>query len=169
MQVKLPKKSKTKHELPSPFNGESGKVASWIRSMEVYFLLTKEDDEKVKIWTALQRIKGGKGERAEQWAAMQIRDFLASEEDLKAQDVIPQDASLLHRREGRVDAEFPRLSHPPQGRQPPFESWSHFAEELKEYFRDTETRREAIVKLQELNMKGMQIEDYCIMFKTLSE
>ena len=73
-----------KLDMPDCYEGDPAEIDNWLRSMEMYFTLTKVTDLNRTIVITLQRIKKGKGNRAGAWSAVKLKEWVEMEKEFEA-------------------------------------------------------------------------------------
>ena len=125
-----------------------------------------------KIAYAIQRVRKGKGNRAGNWANGRINEIAQYAEE-RAQFAIDYPGRTFTIDEMKtivlaVEAEegvHPAWPEYEFAHKHPFTTWVKFHEEMRQYFLTTETRAEAVKKLQELKQGNKTIEEFIIEFK----
>ncbi|KAF8332181.1 hypothetical protein F5887DRAFT_1080921 [Amanita rubescens] len=79
-----PPRPQMKIDPPEAYEGKPEKIAHWLRSMKAYFSLTEVLNNSQMIAIALQRIKGGMANRAENWAGVKLQEFMDFVEEVMA-------------------------------------------------------------------------------------
>ncbi|KAG5633585.1 hypothetical protein H0H81_006679, partial [Sphagnurus paluster] len=142
-----------KIELPDDYEGDPAQILPWIRRMELYFLHKKLRDEVKMMTLALQKIKKGKGNCAQEWADMHIKTVLQYQVELR-------DWKTANGDQEPTTAQKAAFTN-----QPPFASWNTMANELLRFFQTTETQSKAIEKLNSIRQGTRDFEDYWMEFK----
>ncbi|KAG5633594.1 hypothetical protein H0H81_006222, partial [Sphagnurus paluster] len=142
-----------KVELPDDYEGDSAQILPWLRRMELYFLHKKLQDDVEMMTLALQKIKKGKGNRAQEWADMHIKSVLQYQVELR-------DWKMANGDQEPTTAQKAAFTH-----QPPFASWVAMSNELLRFFQTTETQSKAIEKLNSIRQGTRDFEDYWMEFK----
>ena len=117
--------------------------------MTLFFQSNDISKEWERIEIALGKIKGGKENRAQQWADVQIRKFLPFQKEWKET-------------EGELDIST-------MVNKPPFETWEKMADKMAQFFISTETQTHAIEKLSKLKQGNQLLEDFLSEFVTWKE
>jgi len=180
-----PPRPQMKIDPPEAYEGKPEKIAHWLRSMRAYFALTEVLNGTQMIAIALQRIKGGTANRAENWAGVKLQEFMEFIDEItntpRAKDytwrqlrmgVEPRDevvGVVSPTGEMVVTPRPAELGIAPFTHQPPFDDWNDFEAKALAFFMTTETRDEAIRHLRELKQGKRPVEDYIIDFKSWAQ
>jgi len=139
-----PAKRRTKE--PNNFEGNPDEVRAWCQRITLFFQSNNISKEWERIEIALGKIKGGKDNRAQQWADTQIRKFLPFQKEWKGTS-------------GELDIST-------MTNKPPFETWEKMADEMAQFFISTETQTHVIDKLIKLKQGNRLLEDFWSEFIT---
>jgi len=108
--------------------------------MMLFFQSNDISKEWKRIEMALGKIKGGKDNRAQQWADTQIRKFLSFQKEWKGTSGELDISTMINK--------------------PPFDSWEKMADEIAQFFISTETQTYAIDKLTKLKQGNRLLKDF---------
>ncbi|KAG5634026.1 hypothetical protein H0H81_003849, partial [Sphagnurus paluster] len=147
------KEPSIKIELPDNYEGDPAQISPWIRRMELYFLHKKLQDEVEMMTLTLQKIKKGKGNRAQEWANMHIKSVLQYQVELR-------DWKMANGDQEPTTAQRAAFAN-----QPPFASCNAMGNELLRFFQTTETQSKAIKKLNSIRQGTCDFEDFWMEFK----
>ncbi|KAF8697060.1 hypothetical protein AX14_001484 [Amanita brunnescens Koide BX004] len=154
------------------YEGEATEVNSWLRRMMYYFTQVGVTAEMEKIAYAIQQVRKGKGNRARNWANGRIHEIAQYDEeraqlalDYPGQTFMIEEMKTIILAVAAVEGvheDWPKYEFVHKH---PFSTWHEFHEEMRQYFRTTETCAEAIKKLRELRQGDKTIEEFIIEFK----
>ncbi|KAG5634242.1 hypothetical protein H0H81_002745 [Sphagnurus paluster] len=153
VKKEIRKEPSIKVELPDDYEGDPAQISPWLRRMELYFLHKKLQDDVEMMTLALQKIKKGKGNRAQEWADMHIKSVLQYQVELR-------DWKMANGDQEPTTAQKAAFTH-----QPPFASWVAMSNELLRFFQTTETQSKAIEKLNSIRQGTRDFKDYWMEFK----
>ena len=167
----------TKAEMPEQYEGDPREVDGWVRKMETYFLLAKEVEFERLVAISLGRIKGGRGNRAGDWAGVKLRQWqeaLREYHELVRTQGWPVGIPLKELNTGRLvdDTGSPLIPGATGYRRPlenqlPMVDWDDFKQQMHDFFMSTETKENATEDIMKLRQGDLPVEDYVIKFNSL--
>jgi hypothetical protein len=160
-----------KVEPPKYYEGEATEIDAWLRRMVYYFGQVRITDEQERIAYAIQRIRKGKNNKAQNWSNSKINQMALYGEELAQFNMDYPGRNPTIQQIATVCPEIPAhgiyLDWPEYIfiHKIPFVGWAAFAEEARRYFLTTETREKAIKSLQDLKQTGKSVEEYITEFE----
>lgn len=148
--------------------------------------MTEVFNDSQTIVIALQRIKGGTANRAENWAGVKLQEFMDFQAEFVRKRATAEGYTWAEMRTGAMpvtrvpavvgpvgvilSAEIPaRAGLAAFTHAPPFDGWADFEVKAAAFFMTTETRDEAIRHLRDLKQGKRPVEDYIIDFKSWAQ